>query len=542
MPEFKYHRRTYNKGKVEPMSTFDMNNAVDIARMDVYAIYLRKSRADLEAEKLGEGETLARHKKILKELAVRKGLYIGEIYEEIESGETIAGRPEIQRLIEDCYKGKYKGVLIVEVTRLSRGNQGDAQTILDCLKYSNRNNGVLVITPTKTYDVAHSQEDEEYMEFELFMSRREYKMIQKRMDRGRKQAVVEGNFMGSYRPYGYDIVKTKRSRTLVPNEDEAPIVKMIFDWAVKDNITAFKISERLTNMGVPTYYGEQGWSKETVKTILTNPTYIGKVRWNDRMTVKTMVDGKLKATRPRSSHSDHFMLYDGKHKKHAIVDEETFKLAGARFHSDRTKADLKLVNPLAGLLYCPKCGKTMGYQSNRHKNGTVAPRYAHRQNAARCTVKSVVADDVINAVVHALKVYIEDFELKIDGTPDVDENSIASQIDTLEKEIRKIKRTLGKLFTAWENDDITDNEFVERKAVHNERIENIEKQMEELESTIPEREEYEEKIILLSEALAAMTDDSLDAAIKNEFLKRIIDRIDFSRENSTEFILDFYLH
>ena len=66
--------------------------------------------------------------------------------------------------------------------------------------------------------------------------------------------------------------------------------------------------------------------------------------------------------------------------------------------------------------------------------------------------------------------------------------------------------------------------------------------MEELESTIPEREEYEEKIILLSEALAAMTDDSLDAAIKNEFLKRIIDRIDFSRENSTEFILDFYLH
>lgn len=211
------------------MSTFDMNNAVENAKMDAYAIYLRKSRADLEAEKLGEGETLARHKKILQELAVRKGFYIGEIYEEIESGETIAGRPQIQRLIEDCYKGKYKGILIVEVTRLSRGNQGDAQTILDCLKYSNRNNGVLVITPTKTYDVAHSQEDEEYMEFELFMSRREYKMIQKRMDRGRKQAVVEGNFMGSYRPYGYDIVKTKTSRTLTPNADEAPIVKLIYE-------------------------------------------------------------------------------------------------------------------------------------------------------------------------------------------------------------------------------------------------------------------------------------------------------------------------
>ena len=39
------------------MSTFDMNNATDVAlKIDVYAIYLLKSRADLEAEKLGEGE------------------------------------------------------------------------------------------------------------------------------------------------------------------------------------------------------------------------------------------------------------------------------------------------------------------------------------------------------------------------------------------------------------------------------------------------------------------------------------------------------
>ena len=76
----------------------------------------------------------------------------------------------MQKLIEDCYKGKYKGMLVVEVTRLSRGNQDDAQTIMDCLKYANMNNDVLVITLTKTYDVAHSQEDEEYMEFELYVA------------------------------------------------------------------------------------------------------------------------------------------------------------------------------------------------------------------------------------------------------------------------------------------------------------------------------------------------------------------------------------
>lgn len=526
------------------MTVFQKNNIIDNSmptRMDKYVIYLRKSRADVEAEKLGEGETLARHKKILTELAARKGLYVEKIYEEIVSGETIEARPEIQKMIQECYDGKYKGIIIVEVTRLSRGNQGDAQIILDCLKYSNRNNGVLVITPTKTYDVAHSQEDEEYMEFELFMSRREYKMIQKRMDRGRKQAVVEGNFMGSYRPYGYNIVKSKTSRTLEPNPDEAPYVKMMFEWSVTENLSPYKIAKRLDNMGVPTYYGDTEWSKDTVKTILTNPTYIGKVRWNDRMQIKTMNDGELVTSRPRSNHTNHYMEYDGKHLKHALVDEELFYKAKSRFTVDRTKSGLKLTNPLAGILRCKNCGKTIVYQSYKHRKIYSAPRYMHSQSH-RCKVKSVVAEDVLKAVIHALKMYIEDFEMKLDNLPDSNENEISNQIELLQKEIYKIERKLSKLFDSWEDDKITDNEFVERKTVHNTRIENIKEQIEELEYSIPEKEEYQEKIVLLSEALKAITDQSLDADIKNEYLKRIIDTIEFSRENNSEFILDITLH
>lgn len=55
------------------MTTLEMNKATDRAlKMDIYAIYLRKSRADLEAEKLGEEETLDSHSKILEELAARQ--------------------------------------------------------------------------------------------------------------------------------------------------------------------------------------------------------------------------------------------------------------------------------------------------------------------------------------------------------------------------------------------------------------------------------------------------------------------------------------
>lgn len=505
--------------------------------IEKYAMYLRKSRQDIEGEKLGDEETLARHHRILNELAVRRGLYIEKVYSEVVSGETIAARPQMQQLIQDCYDGKYRGIIIIEVTRLSRGNQGDAQIILDCLKYGNRNKRILVITPTKIYDIANNPDDSEYMEFELFMSRREYKMIQKRMERGRRQAVVEGNYMGSYRPYGYDILKTRRGRTLQPNPEEAPVVKQIFAWTTEEGLTPGKIAKRLTSMAVPTYSGEPEWNIATIKTILTNPTYTGKVRWNDRMVVKTMVNGELRSSRPRQNHTEHYMLYDGKHE--ALIDEETFQQVAKRFVSDKTKANLKLKNPLAGLLICAKCKKAFVFSSYCEKKNTKS-RLVHPVSQL-CKVKSAAYDDVINALVHALKTYLEDFELKVDNLPTVDENSILGQIEALQKEIKKTEKRLSRLFEAWEDGTIDNNEFLERKEVNKEKLSNLEKQIGELERSIPEKEAYQERIMCLSDALNALLDPNIDADVKNEYLKAVIDQIEYSRENDREFILDVYL-
>ena len=506
--------------------------------MDVYAIYLRKSRSDDETETVEE--TLERHKKILTDLAARKGLYVGKIYQEVVSGaESIEGRPEIQQLIKDCYAGMYRGIIIVEITRLSRGSQGDAQKILDCLKYSNRNNGVLVVTPTKVYDIAHNPDDEEYMEFELFMSRREYKMINKRMNRGKMQCIVEGEYMSSYRPYGWDVIKVGKKRTLTPKPDEYEVGKMMYAWR-NEGMTPYTIAKRLTYMGIPTYTGaSKEWSKETVKDFLRNPVNMGKVRWNDRMQVKMMANGELKTSRPRSNHTEHYMMYDGIHKKDAMVTEEEWYNANKDFKSDRTKATLKLSNVLAGLLVCGKCGKMMHYQAYKNKP-TVSPRFMHPA-VQLCKVKSAIADDVVKAVAHSLQLYIEDFELKLDGMPSVNEDAVSLQIEALQKEMRKIKRKLDKLFDDYEEGIYTANEFVERKAVHNERLASIQEQIRELEDTIPEKEEYEDKIIRLTEALNALEDPALDADAKNSYLKEIVDKIEFSRDNNEEFILDVYI-
>lgn len=105
-----------------------------------YCMYLRKSRADIEAEAHGEGETLARHEKLLLEVARRDQYDVTQIYREIVSGETIAARPVIQHVLQEVEDGLWDGVLVVEVERLAvvipstRRCRADVQI----LRYQNR--------------------------------------------------------------------------------------------------------------------------------------------------------------------------------------------------------------------------------------------------------------------------------------------------------------------------------------------------------------------------------------------------------------------
>lgn len=163
-------------------------------------MYLRKSRAD---EELGYENTLERHGEMLRNLATQTGIRVDEshIYRGIVSGESIEARPQMQKLLKAVEMGLYTGVLCIELERLSRGDGADQQRILKAFQFSDTK----IITLTKTYDLAGDDSfDEEFFEFGLFMSRREYKMIKKRLYRGRIQAQKEGYFIGSRPPYGYD--------------------------------------------------------------------------------------------------------------------------------------------------------------------------------------------------------------------------------------------------------------------------------------------------------------------------------------------------
>lgn len=154
--------------------------------MEHCCVYLRKSRKDREAEEQGQGETLARHEKMLREFAKKQNITISKFYREVVSGESIATRPVMQELLSDVEKGLWDGVLVVEVERLARGDTMDQGLVSQTFKYSNTK----IITPLKVYD-PNDDFDEQYFEFGLFMSRQEYKTINRRLHAGMIASIKE---------------------------------------------------------------------------------------------------------------------------------------------------------------------------------------------------------------------------------------------------------------------------------------------------------------------------------------------------------------
>ncbi len=405
-----------------------------------YCAYLRKSRADMDAEARGEGETLARHQKTIEELAARMHLNLpaGNFFREIVSGETIAARPVMQELLRQVEAGLWDGVFVVEVERLARGDTMDQGQVAKSFK----RNGTKIITPAKIYD-PDNEFDEEYFEFGLFMSRREYKTIRRRLDAGRIAAAREGKFIASAAPYGYRKVKlthdTGYSLEIVP--EEAQVVRLIYDMYTRGDdgqragMTA--IAARLDEMKIPPRRGAS-WAKDSVRDILSNPVYTGKIRWGYKKEQKNYENGRLVKTRQRNQD---YMLCDGLHAP--IIDEETFRLA-IRYRNENRKGltspTKELKNPLSGIVHCKLCGQLMTRLGPNSRTSYAALKCPNRN----CSNVSAPLYMVETELLRSLADWCRNYELQM-PVPHLP-SSIAAKLgalnagqarrDTLEKQLQ----------------------------------------------------------------------------------------------------------
>ena len=490
----------------------------------LYCAYLRKSRRDVELEAMGQGETLARHEKQLNDLARRLGVRIAQTYREIVSGDTIAERPEVQRLLTDVNAGMWDGVLAVDVDRFGRGDSIDQGIIMQSFLYSN----TLIITPGKIYDPSDDS-DAEFFEIKLFFSRREYAMIKKRMQRGRLASATDGCYMGSRPVYGYERVKLKGRKgwTLQVVPDKAQVVRSVFSWYADGmdgrDVGAAVIADRLNGMGLTTDLGNR-FEASYIRHMLQNPAYIGKVQWNQRTTQYQIRDGRRVKSRPRN---DAALLIDGLHEP--IVDAALFDRVQRMFssHAKRPKnAMAQIANPLAGLVVCGVCGRHMQYKADSARRcGILHCVTSH------CPTCGTLIDVVEGVTLDVLREWYATFTARMNApmaaADDADAAVRASAMAQAREQLATLQGQSERLYDLLE-------QGVYSVAVYRQRRDELDRRMEQLRADIaaldagPRPDPIIELLPQIKTVLEAY-DLAADPAERNALLRSVIDHITYTK-------------
>ncbi len=501
--------------------------------MDQYAMYLRKSRVDMEAEARGEGETLARHKTILHELAARHGHGIGMIYEEIVSGETIADRPEVQRLLADVASGKWTGVYVMEVERLARGDTMDQGRMAQTFLYSHTK----IVTPMRTYNPSDDA-DLEYFEFSLFMSRREYKTINRRIQAGRMQSIREGKYIASRPAYGYRKIRVPNGKgyTLEIIPEEADIVRQIFAWYLHghdgEHMGITRIAKRLSDLRIDP--GEQGgaWKFCRIQRMLINEVYIGKIRWGRVREEKRMAGHIVEKSRGLR---EDYVLFDGLHEP--IIDDEVFfavreKLSGIHVPM---RQGMALTNVLAGLVYCEACGHLLRGLPASGRFPAKMYCATHGCNCVR-TYRAPLEEAILSSLREWLALYEVgnvDSEQKISDASMHNDAMIRDALDVIGKEALTLNGQKNRLHDLLEQGIYTPEVFAERMVDLKVRIAKSEEDQKRLQAELQELRGQRHDIALLLPAVHHVLDvyDAAESAQeKNELLKSVISRVDYFKE------------
>lgn len=474
-------------------------------------IYLRKSRADEELEKINPGNTLNRHKDTLIKIAEEKKLSIVKIHEEIASGESLNQRPAMLQLLEEVGNNEYDAVLIMDMDRLGRGNMQEQGLILETFKQSRTK----IITPRKTYDL-EDEFDEEYSEFEAFMARKELKIINRRMQRGRLKSIEEGNYIGTYAPFGYKLNGQGKNRTLEIEPENAAAVKLIFDQYAS-GLGGNKIATKLNAMGYKSATGKQ-FSNHAIINIIKNPIYIGKVTWKKKSTIK----GDLNKRRTvKLNPKDEWIVCDGKHEP--IISKELFEACQFQLQNKtHVPYNVKLTNPLAGLVLCSGCRKPMSYRPYLNVASHLVCQNQH------CKVnKSSRFDLIENRILDQLSEELNHYKVGSPIIPEEDKESSSQMTSTIKAELSKLESQKERLHDLLEQGIYDIDTFLNRSEIITDKINKLNEQLNELNKKKPALSDND-KAEIISSILYEYTHCEIPE-LKNQLLKELIEYVEYSK-------------
>jgi site-specific DNA recombinase len=326
------------------------------------------------------------------------GVSVAAVYRDAaESGATVH-RPELQRLLAEAKGAGWAFVLVNDQSRATRNLEswltlvrvlkGFGIAVVDCAT------GMRSTDPqAKVFGVFNGLQGEAYIE-----------AVRDRTIQALEGRAKEGFWCGG-RVYGYAAAEVagdaKRCKVLAVEESEARIVRRIFAEGAEG--AGFKaIAHRLNTEGIAAPYdraglgytkaaGGRGWGHTTVRNILKNERYIGRVRWNRRQSSKDFDTGKRRYS--KRSESEHIVR---EAPELAIVDAELWKRVQARLASrkqpgaPRSRLGMK-PSSLSLLLRCGHCGGRMCIQGKSHGRRGFGCTAAHSKGT--CPSKAVILEE-----------------------------------------------------------------------------------------------------------------------------------------------------
>lgn len=286
----------------------------------------------------------------------RKKANSDEVIEYVDEG--ISGefldRPALSKLRQDVRDGLIKKVVCLDPDRLSRKLMNQL-LITDELD----KRGVELVFVNGEY--AKTPEGSLFYSMRGAIAEFEKAKITERMSRGRRQKARQGKVLRNFQIYGYDY--DKETEQLVINENEAKIVRLIFDLFTKPNDLVKGINgiaHYLTNQEIPTKRGASVWHRQVVRQILMNRAYIGEF-YQNRWNTEGMLGNKYKDPSERVPMRERPREEWIQVPCPPIVDKETFEHAQRLLQESRRRWTKKSQHKylLSGLVRCGDCGNTM---------------------------------------------------------------------------------------------------------------------------------------------------------------------------------------
>ena len=190
--------------------------------------------------------------------------YVEGYVDEGISGISTQKRENFHRMIEDAIAGKFDYIVTKEISRFARNT-------LDSISYTRKllSNGVAVFFQNDNINTL--DEDSEFrLTIMAGVAQDEVRKLSSRVKFGHKQAIKNGVVLGNSHLYGYD----KEKGRLTVNEEEAEMVRFIFESYAGGEMTTPKIENALYEMGWRNYKGGR-IDRGVIQHIITNPKYKG---------------------------------------------------------------------------------------------------------------------------------------------------------------------------------------------------------------------------------------------------------------------------